>query len=335
MQLLSDTIDRIAQPGLGILAADESTNTIGKRFDNINLENNFENRRQYRSLLTHTNNLSKYIAGIILFEETLEQKDDSGKLLVEILNANGILPGIKVDKGTSNMSNFPNEKITAGLDGLADRVAIYKDKGARFAKWRNVMVIGNQAPSEAAVFSGSDILARYAAICQNHDIVPIVEPEILMDGNHSLQKSAEVTEYILKELFIALKRHNVKLEYTILKPNMVLPGVGCDDQSDTESIASATVSVLKRSVPSAVPCINFLSGGQTPLQSTERLNAMNQLDELPWVLSYSYGRALQEGVIKAWGGKPENVAGAQQELLHRAKMNSLASQGKYSADLEK
>ncbi len=334
VQLLSDTIDHIALNGKGILAADESTGTIGKRFSNINLDNTNENRRQYRSLLSHTPDLGEFISGIILFEETLSQKDDNNKLLPEVLAAQNVVVGIKVDKGVCDFPNFPNEKITQGLDGLSDRLAKYKEQGAKFAKWRNVLVINKNTPSETVVSSNSEVLARYAAICQNQGIVPIVEPEILMNGNHSLQRCAEVTETVLKDLYAALNRHQVKLEYTILKPNMVLPGQDCDDQSSTSAIAEATFEVLKRSVPNAVPCINFLSGGQTPEQASERLNALNTLGDKPWILSFSYGRALQEPVIKTWLGKTDNVQTAQASLAHRSRLNSLATLGKYDSQLE-
>jgi fructose-bisphosphate aldolase class I len=334
IKMLSDTIDLMTDNTKGILAADESTATIGKRFDTINIENSYENRRIYRSLIANTQGLEKYINGIILFEETLEQQDDKGTQITDILQRKNIAIGIKVDKGTKNMPNFPSEKITEGIDGLAERLATYKEKGAKFAKWRNVLVISTNTPSETVLKSNSEVLARYASICQNQGIVPIVEPEILMDGNHSLQRCAETTEIVLKELFKALEEHKVKLEYTILKPNMVLPGKDCDDQSTNDAISEATFEILKRSVPSAVPCINFLSGGQTPIESTTRLNALNLLGDKPWILSFSYGRALQEPAIKTWQGKEENITKAQEMLLHRAKMNSLATQGKYNAELE-
>ncbi|NQY42602.1 MAG: fructose-bisphosphate aldolase class I [Legionellales bacterium] len=334
-KMLSETIDLMSNNGQGILAADESNGTIGKRFSSINLENTFENRRSYRSMLVNTQDLGKYINGIILFEETLDQKDDQNIPITEILDTQKIVIGIKVDQGTKELTNFPSEKITEGLDGLSNRIVSYREKGARFAKWRNVMIISKDTPSATAVRSNSESLARYATICQNHGIVPIVEPEILMDGNHTLQKCAEVTEIVLKELFIFLQYHKVKLEYTILKPNMVLPGKDCEDQSSTAEIAETTFEILKRSVPSSIPCINFLSGGQTPIQATERLNAINQVNSnKPWVLSSSFGRALQEPVLNTWAGKSENNAKSQQALLHRAKMNSLACLGNYKSDLE-
>ncbi len=335
IQMLSETIDLMSKNGQGILAADESTGTIGKRLSSIDLENSFENRRLYRNLLANTQGLGKYINGIILFEETLDQKDNKNVSIVEILRSQEIVIGIKVDKGIKEMPNFPNENITEGLDGLTNRIINYKEKGARFAKWRNVMVISKDTPSETVVHSNSEMLARYAVICQNQGIVPIIEPEILMNGSHSLQRCAEVTEIVLKELFHYLQKHKVKLEYTILKPNMVLPGQNCDDQSSTAEIAETTFEILKRSVPYSIPSICFLSGGQTPTEATERLNAINQFsDNKPWVLSFSYGRALQEPVISSWIGKEANVTKAQEALLHRAKMNSLASLGEYRIELE-
>lgn len=334
VNLMSDTIDHIALSGKGILAADESTGTIGKRFSAINVSNTDEHRRQYRSLLSKTPNLGEFISGIILFEETLGQKDDSNVLLPEVLKAQNVMVGIKVDQGLCDFTNYPNEKITKGLDTLYERLGKYKEQGARFAKWRNVLVISKDTPSPAVVLANSEVLARYAAICQNHGIVPIVEPEILMAGNHSMQRCAEVTEYVLKELFKALDRHKVKLEYTILKPNMVLPGKDCDEQRTNSEIAEATFEVLKRSVPNAVPCINFLSGGQTPIQASERLNELNNLGDKPWILSFSYGRALQEPVIQTWLGKTDNVKAAQDSLILRSKLNSLASLGKYNSQLE-
>lgn len=326
---LSETIDHLSRKGYGILAADESNNTIGKRFATINIENNYENRRIYRSLIAHTSGLNKYIAGIILFEETLTQQDNNNNNLIDVLKNKNILIGIKVDQGLTPLANFPNELVTEGLDGLYSRMERFNKMGASFAKWRNVFTINQQLPSDTSVLNNSENLARYAAICQANNIVPIVEPEVLMDGDHSLQKCAEVTEKVISELFNALIRHKVQLEYIVLKPNMVLPGSSSNEQVTDLLIAETTIAVLKRSVPEAVPCINFLSGGQTPEQATTRLNLMNLEHSNPWILSYSYGRALQEDMLKTWQGNPENASAAQQALLYRAQMNSLASIGEY------
>lgn len=332
---LAATMDALAVPGKGILAADESNGTIKKRFDTIKLESTEETRRAYRSLLCTTPGLNEYVNGMILFEETLGQKDDNGTPLTQVLADQGIVPGIKVDKGLVELAHTDGEKVTQGLDGLAERLKGFKKQGARFAKWRNVYSITEITPSFTAVRAGAENLARYAAICQENGIVPIVEPEILMDGDHSLERCAEVAEVVLHEVFNALYDHQVDLEFIVLKPSMVIPGKDCDEQSSAEEIANYTLMVFSNHVPAAVPTINFLSGGQTPEQATENLNAMNAYGPQPWLLSFSYGRALQEPCLKAWGGKEANKEAAQQVLLARAKLNSAASLGEYQEAMEK
>jgi len=327
-------MEQILQEGKGILAADESNNTIGKRFATINVENNEKNRRDYRLLLATTPDLEQYINGVILFEETLMQKDDQGTSIVELFAKKGIVPGIKVDKGLVELANAEHEQVTQGLDGLTERLTHYKELGAKFAKWRNVYSISETTPSLAAIKSGAENLARYAASCQSVGIVPIVEPEVLMDGDHSIEHCAEVSELILHELFHALFIHQVDLEHIILKPSMVTSGKATKPFSDPEDVADFTISVFRNNVPAAVPTINFLSGGQTPEQATTNLNAMNLIGHQPWLLSFSFGRALQEDCLKAWGGKKENVAAAQDALLKRARLNSLACVGEYQNDME-
>lgn len=332
---LVSTIEEMSIPGKGILAADESTNTIAKRLASIDVENTEANRLAYREMLFSTEDLGDYINGVILFEETLGQAASTGKQLPSLLAEKSVIPGIKVDKGLITMANTEDEKVTQGLDGLADRLKGYKAQGARFAKWRNVYQIGAFTPSMASVKSGAENLSRYAAICQNLGIVPIVEPEILMDGDHHIEQCAEVTEIVLNELFQSLFIHQVALESIILKPSMVIAGSTCTEKSSPEEVAEYTLGVFQNTVPAAVPTINFLSGGQTPEQATANLNAMNVLNQQPWNLSFSYGRALQETCLKAWQGKSDNVEKAQLELLKRARLNAAASVGEYSADMEK
>lgn len=326
---LSATMDHLLQDGKGILAADESNGTIGKRFASIGIENTEENRRNYRLLLATTPDLDTYINGVILFEETFQHKDDNGKSIVELFTAQGILPGIKVDMGLTELANTEGEKVTQGLDGLTERLLAFKEKGAKFAKWRNVYSISEFTPSLSAMKTGAEVLARYAAACQAVGIVPIVEPEILMDGDHSIEHCAEASEMVLHELFNALFVHQVELEHIILKPSMITCGKDNSEFSCAEDIADYTVSVFRNTVPAAVSSINFLSGGQTPQQATANLNAINSTGYQPWTLSFSYGRALQEDCLKAWGGKPSNVAAAQAVLLNRARLNSLACFGEY------
>lgn len=332
---LTSTIERFIVPGKGILAADESTNTIEKRLQSIQVESTEQTRCQYRQMLFETKGLGDYINGVILYDETLKQKNSQGKSLVSFLSEQDILLGIKVDKGLVTLPNTDDEKVTEGLDGLSARLKEYKELGARFAKWRNVYNISNHTPSLTAVKAGAEALARYAAICQSLGIVPIVEPEVLMDGDHSIEHCAQATEIVLHELFHSLFIHQVMLETIILKPSMVIAGKGHNSQSQPEEVAEYTLSVFRSNVPASVPTINFLSGGQTPEQATANLNAINALSAQPWNLSYSYGRALQEPALKTWAGQESNVAKAQQALLKRARLNSAANVGEYVADMEK
>lgn len=328
---LSNTIDRIAQSGKGILAADESNSTIGKRFAAINLENTPENRRDYRLLLATTPNLEEYISGVILYEETFENKNSQGQSIPELLLAKGILPGIKVDKGLSLLANTSQEQVTLGLDDLNERLLKYKALGAKFAKWRNVYTISDFTPSLNAIKTGAENLARYAAACQAVGIVPIVEPEVLMDGDHSIDHCAEACELVLHELFNALFLHQVALEHIILKPSMVTCGKEVKPFSSADDVADYTLSVFNNTVLPAVPTINFLSGGQTPDQATENLNAINSCGYQPWNLSFSFGRALQEECIQVWQGKSSNIDKAQDALMNRARLNSMACFGEYQS----
>lgn len=332
---LAATIQTLAKKGKGILAADESTPTITKRFQAVGIDSNEENRRTYREILMSTPGCSEFIAGIILFEETLNQKTKDGIPFPEALKKVGIVPGIKVDKGLVHLANTNNENVTQGLDGLPERLADYKSKGALFAKWRAVYAISAHTPSELLIATNAEVLARYAAICQEQGIVPIVEPEVLIDGDHTLERCREVSEPVFHEVFAALYRHKVQLEYIVLKPSMVISGKSCAKKASVDEVAKATIEVLLRTVPAAVPSINFLSGGQTPEEATAHLNAMNKLGPLPWNLSFSYARALQDYCMKAWLGKTNNIQAAQQAFYKRAKLNSLASLGKYTASLEK
>lgn len=332
---LESTISKIALRGKGILAADESTGTNAKRFQSIGIETTEDNRRAYRELLMLTPGVNQFIAGVILYEETLNQKTSQGTLFPDALKNQGILPGIKVDKGLVHLANTTDENITQGLDGLPERLAEYKSKGAVFAKWRAVYTISATTPSPLAIQTNAEVLARYAAICQEQGIVPIVEPEVLIEGEHTIERCEEVSEPVLHAVFNALYRHHVKLEYIILKPSMVISGKACPRQASIEEVAKATVRVLRRTVPGAVPTINFLSGGQTPQQATAHLNLMNQHGNLPWNLSYSYARALQDDAMKIWKGQSKNVPAAQKAFYKRAKLNSLAAMGKYTETMEK
>ena len=331
---LSTTMDHLLQDGKGILAADESNETIGKRFDAIGLKNTPENRQDYRLLLATTPDLGDYINGVILFEETFQNKDAKGTSVVELFSKQGILPGIKVDKGLADLANTEGEKVTQGLDGLTERLLSFKKQGAKFAKWRNVYSISEFTPSMTAMKAGAEMLARYAACCQSVGIVPIVEPEVLMDGDHDIEHCAEATEMVLHELFRALFIHQVELEHIILKPSMITCGKSTSPFSSPEDIADYTINVFRNTVPAAVPAINFLSGGQSPIQATANLNAINSTGYQPWTLSFSYGRALQEECLSAWGGKPTQVAEAQRALLNRARLNSLACFGEYLPDMK-
>ena len=331
---LESTIAAMVQKGRGILAADESAPTIAKRFAAIDVESTQENRRIWRSLLASTEGLGEYISGLILFEESLEQKSDSQTTIPEAAWAQKIVPGIKVDKGKIPLALSPGDLITQGLDGLAERLRAYKAQGARFAKWREVYAIDKNVPSANGIAANAEMLARYAAVCQAEGLVPIVEPEVLMDGSHDIERHGEVTEAVQQAVFEALARHHVVLELMILKPNMVLPGKDCR-RAKPDEVASATLKVLKRCVPAAVPSINFLSGGQQPIEATANLNALNQqAPHAPWQLTISYGRALQQPALQAWQGKTENMLAAQQALLKRARLNHLAMLGEYQADME-
>ncbi|MDH3286195.1 MAG: fructose-bisphosphate aldolase class I [Betaproteobacteria bacterium] len=321
----------------GILAADESTGTIEKRFTGIKVENTEENRRAYRDLLFSAKGLGQYISGVILYDETIRQKSADGTRFVELLGGAGIIPGIKVDTGAKDLAQCPGEKVTEGLDNLAKRCAEYVKLGAKFAKWRAVIEIGTDMPSSTCIAANAHALGRYAAICQEAGLVPIVEPEVLMDGNHIIHRCEEVTEWTLNAVYEALYVHRVILERSVLKPSMVISGKDCPEQAEVAEVAERTVRVLKRCVPAAVTGIVFLSGGQSDERATQHLNAMNKMykGQLPWPLSFSYGRALQQPALKGWKGSSANVAAAQAALLHRARMNSLACSGSYTADLER
>ncbi len=335
-----DELNKVARamvaPGKGILAADESTGTIKKRFDAIGTENTEDNRRDYRELMFRTGEAMKnHISGVILYDETIWQKAKDGTPLVDIIKQAGAIPGIKVDEGVQALPFCPGEVVTAGLDKLAARLPKYYEAGARFAKWRAVIDIGKGIPSYNCIKANAHALARYAALCQQAQIVPIVEPEVLMDGDHDIDRCFAVTERVLKTTFNELFDAHVMLEGMVLKPNMVISGKKCASRAGVEEVAEKTVTVLKICVPAAVAGIAFLSGGQSDEEATAHLDAMNRIGNLPWALTFSYGRALQHAPQKAWGGKSENVAAAQRAFSHRAKMNGLASLGQWKADLEK
>jgi fructose-bisphosphate aldolase class I len=333
---LTEVAYAMVQPGKGILAADESTSTIQKRFDAIGVENTEENRRDYREFMFRTEPaMSERISGVILYDETIRQKAADGTPLVELIRKAGSIPGIKVDAGAKPLPFCPGETITEGLDGLPKRMKEYYGLGARFAKWRAVIDIADGIPTWSAVKANMHALARYAAICQEADIVPIVEPEVLMDGDHTIQRCAEVTEWVLKTLYQELYEMRVVLEGTILKPNMIVPGKKCPTQASVDEVAERTIQVLERCVPVAVPGIAYLSGGQSDEEATAHLNKMNEIGGFPWHMTFSYGRALQAAPQKAWSGKTENVAAAQAAFNHRARMNGLASVGEWSPELEK
>lgn len=323
-------------PGKGLLAADESSGTIKKRFDAIKVESTEETRRDYREMLFRSKNaMTNYISGVILYDETIFQKAKDGTPLVKLIEQAGAIPGIKVDEGTQALPGCPGELVTIGLDKLAERLKKYYDQGARFAKWRAVIDIGAGIPTMTAISVNAHALARYAALCQAAQIVPIVEPEVLMDGDHDIDRCYEVTQRVLNKTFQELRIQRVALEGMILKPNMAISGKKCAKQASVEEVAEKTIRLLKSCVPAAVPGIAFLSGGQSDEDATAHLNAMHQLDKLPWGLSFSYGRALQAAPQQAWAGKSEDVAAGQQAFTHRAQMNSLASKGEWKADLEK
>ncbi|HMN77117.1 MAG TPA: fructose-bisphosphate aldolase class I [Burkholderiaceae bacterium] len=331
---LQATVEAMVRPGCGLLAADESTPTIAKRFKAVGVESTEASRRAYRSLLLATPGLGEHISGVILFEETLGQKADDGTPLAQVAAGQGIVPGIKVDAGKIALAHAPGDEITQGLDGLAKRFEVYKAQGARFAKWRAVYNVSATLPGWLAMQANADSLARYAAICQEQGIVPIVEPEVLMDGDNDIARCAQVTEAVLGEVFHALRRHAVVLEQMVLKPNMVVPGKGSAQRATPAQVAQATLTVLRRCVPAAVPGIFFLSGGQTPQEATANLDAINRRGAQPWVLSFSYGRALQETVLEAWQGKAGNVGAAQAALAKRARLNGAACLGRYEAAME-
>jgi len=331
---LESVARKLVAGGKGILAADESSPTIEKRLKSIGVPSTEENRRAYREVLFTTAGAGDFISGVILFEETIRQKTRDGRTFVEALEQQGIIPGIKVDKGAKLMANFAGEKVTEGLDGLRERLAEYRQLGARFAKWRAVITIGENIPTRTCIEANAEALARYAALCQEGDLVPIVEPEVLMDGAHTIERHFGVTQQTLESVFHALYEHRVVLEAMLLKPNMVLSGKDCSQQASVQEVAEATVRCMKRVVPAAVPGLVFLSGGQSDVEATEHLNVMNRLDQAPWQLSFSYGRALQAPVLKAWKGDPANVADAQRAFHHRALCNSKARFGKYTEDME-
>jgi fructose-bisphosphate aldolase class I len=323
-------------PGKGILAADESSGTIKKRFDAIKVDSTEDNRRDYRELLFRSKDaMQKRISGVILYDETIWQKAKDGTPLVKLIEQAGSIPGIKVDEGAKPLPNCPGETITYGLDGLPTRLPKYYEQGARFAKWRAVIDIGAGIPSYAAISTNAHALARYAALCQVNQIVPIVEPEVLMDGDHDIDRCYEVTEFVLKETFQQLYYQKVALEGMVLKPNMAVAGKKSAKKALVEEVAEKTVKLLKECVPAAVPGIAFLSGGQSDEEATAHLDAMNKIGNLPWGLTFSYGRALQAAPQKAWSGKTENVAAAQRAFSHRAEMNGLAALGQWKSDLEK
>jgi fructose-bisphosphate aldolase class I len=332
---LEATAKAMVAKGKGILAADESTGTIKKRFDSIKLESTEEARRTYRELLFTTPNVAEYISGVIMYDETIRQKTKDGTPFPEYLAKLGIVPGIKVDTGAKPLAGYPGETITEGLDGLRERLAEYYKLGARFAKWRAVIDIADGIPTQFAIDANAHALARYAALCQEANIVPIVEPEVLMDGAHSIERCEEVTSATLASVFSALHQHRVYLEGIVLKPNMVISGKKNANRAGPQQVAEATVRTLKRYVPSAVPGIAFLSGGQTPAEASEHLSLMNQLGPLPWALTFSYGRALQDEALKTWGGKAENIPAAQKAFARRARFTGLAATGAYKPELEK
>jgi fructose-bisphosphate aldolase, class I len=333
---LNRVAEAMVEPGRGILAADESSGTIKKRFDSIGMESTPDSRRDYRELLFRsTEAMSKYISGVILYDETIRQNARDGTPLVKLIEQAGSLPGIKVDKGTKPLPFCPGEVITEGLDGLRDRLVEYRGFGARFAKWRAVIDIGPAIPSYSSIRANAHALARYAALCQEEGLVPIVEPEVLMDGDHDIERCYSVTEWVLKTVYEELYYQRIALEGSVLKPNMVVPGKKSKKRASVDQVAEMTVRMLRACVPSAVPGIAFLSGGQSDEEATAHLDAINRIGGLPWKVTFSYGRALQAAPQKAWSGKSENVAAAQRAFSHRAKMNGLATLGEWKADLER
>ncbi len=335
LQALNEVAEKMVAPGRGILAADESTGTIKKRFDAIGVENTEENRRDYRELMFRSKEAMEHISGVILFDETIWQDGKDGTPLVKLIKDCDCIPGIKVDKGAHPLPGFPGETVTEGLDGLGERLAKYYERGARFAKWRAVIDIADGIPTWGAIKANAHALARYAGLCQANQIVPIVEPEVLMDGAHGIGRCDEVTRLVLHTVFQELYEQRVALEGMVLKPNMVISGKKASNRAGVEEVAERTVAALKATVPSAVPGIAYLSGGQSDEEATAHLDAMNKIGGFPWKMTFSYGRALQAAPQKAWAGKAENVAAAQNAFHHRARMNGLASLGKWEGALEK
>jgi fructose-bisphosphate aldolase class I len=335
LQELSNIAHKLVAGNRGILAADESTSTIEKRFKSIGVENTEEHRRAYRDMLFSTPGAAKFISGVIMYDETIRQKSKDGTPFADQQTKHDVIPGIKVDKGVKELPGSPQEKITEGLDGLRERLQEYHKLGARFAKWRAVIDIGAGIPTAYCIRANAQALARYAALCQVEGIVPIVEPEVLMDGAHDIGRCFAVTSETLKVVFEELANHRVALEGMLLKPNMVISGMKCPTQASVQDVARETVLVLKRYVPAAVPGIVFLSGGQSDVVATEHLNAMNALGPMPWKLSFSYGRALQAAALTAWGGKDANVAAGQKAFYHRSQCNSAACAATYDAQMEK
>jgi len=333
---LRQIASKIVAPGHGILAADESNGTMGKRLATINVENNEDNRRNYRTILMSSHeSMADYIGGVIFFHETLYQQDSDGTYLRDLLKKKGIVVGIKVDKGVTKLLGTDDETTTQGLDGLNERCAQYKQDGCDFAKWRCTIKISDKNPTQLAIMENANVLARYASICQMNRIVPIVEPEVLCDGSHTIERCQEVTEKVLAAVYKALNDHHVYIEGTLLKPNMVTAGQQCEKQNTPEEVAEATVTAFRRTIPPAMPGVTFLSGGQSELSASANLSAINRHPALkPWALSFSFGRALQASVLKAWKGESANAAAAEKAFLHRARMNSLASIGKYTPELE-
>jgi fructose-bisphosphate aldolase, class I len=331
---LHDTARALVADDKGILAADESSGTIEKRFDSIGLESTEENRRAYRDMLFTTPDLEQYVSGVILYDETIRQSSSDGTPFAELLAGRGIIPGIKVDTGAKPLAGSPEEKVTEGLDGLRERLEAYRGLGARFAKWRAVITIGDGIPTSYCIHVNAHALARYAALCQEQGLVPIVEPEVLMDADNDIETCYDATSRTLHAVFHELYHQRVDLEGMLLKPNMVISGKGCATQASAEEVGEWTIRCFREHVPAAVPGIVFLSGGQSDEQASENLNAINQLGPQPWVLSFSYGRALQAPALKAWGGSAENVEAGQSLLALRARCNSAAVAGRYSAEME-
>jgi fructose-bisphosphate aldolase class I len=331
---LATTATALVAPGKGILAADESSGTIKKRFDSIRVESTEEHRRAYRELLFTTEGAGEFISGVILYDETIRQQAADGTPLPKVLEGQGIIPGIKVDAGTAALPGFGGEKVTEGLDGLGDRLGEYRELGARFTKWRAVITIGDGLPTDGCIRANAEALGRFAAASQEAGLVPIVEPEVLMDGDHPIERCDQATRATLQATFAALHRHRVRLPGMLLKPNMVLSGSDCPTQAGVEQVAEATVACLRDHVPASVPGIVFLSGGQSDEVATAHLNAMNRLAPVPWQLSFSYGRALQAPALKAWKGETANAAAAQRAFHHRARLNGAARYGRYTPDME-